>query len=180
MCKSSENRQSLPFDPLIPRRYSSLVDWGARHAVTREPLSLLRRALGTNLSSRIASHSPLGQPGKPHWFTSLPKRPPLKVTEKGLIPRKLRTPRLLRDSELYRGFESPSPPHSLDSRECWLHSSKNRRKSPQFRRFLVLIGAEKMSGWISLASFRVVFSEGHCGSTASSTPQGEGNAITNR
>jgi hypothetical protein len=73
-----------------------------------------------------------------------------------------------------------APPFSLDCRESRLHSSEDRWKSPLFRNFRAQTGPEKMSRWISPASFPAFFSEGHCGSPVSSTPPGECNAITNR
>ena len=70
--------------------------------------------------------------------------------------------------------------HLCSCRETPLHSSENRWKSPQLRRFRRQTGREKVSRRTPQPSFRAFFSVGHMRSPVSKAPSGECNAITNR
>jgi hypothetical protein len=61
----------------------------------------------------------------------------------------------------------PPPPSSPGCRETRLHSSKNRRKWPQFRNFGPKNGPEKMSLCIPKAGLRAFFSAGQARSPVS-------------
>jgi hypothetical protein len=133
----------------------------------------------TTFSHTIASASPLEACETGLFSVSTGEQAVSRRILNSLIPCNLRKRRLLRHSDLYRGFESLSLRHAVwDAEKVGSSTSEIRENCPYFAIVPGQTGPQRTDCSAAKASLFGLFSGGHMRSPVSRRALGECNAIT--